>query len=249
MDRQADKKLSASQEDYLEAIWALTWKQGMARVSDIANHLDVSMPSVTGALKVLAKRDLVEYSPHKYVTLTDSGLELAENISARHDVLRRFLTDVLGLDEDIADRNACRIEHAVDETTSRKLTHFVEFILQHRRGKQWPQQFQEYCDTLEQVIQDEHADSAEAAPGPRKHKDSKTALTLADIKPGGKARIVSINSSAKTNHRLAVMGMTHDSVVSVVRIAPLGDLIEVKIRGYSLSLRKSQARGVNVEAM
>ena len=71
MDRTIGKKLSASQEDYLEAIWALIWTEGIARVGDIADRLDVSTPSVTGALKSLAKHKLVEYTPHKYVTLTD----------------------------------------------------------------------------------------------------------------------------------------------------------------------------------
>ncbi len=73
-------KLTASQEDYLEAIWALIWKEGFARVGDIAEWLGVSTPSVIGALKTLAKRDLVEYSPHKYVTLSDVGMELAEKM-------------------------------------------------------------------------------------------------------------------------------------------------------------------------
>ena len=77
----------------------------------------------------------------------------------------------------------------------------------------------------------------------------KTGTTLADVKPGRRARIARVKATAATNRRLAVMGMTRNEIVSVVRIAPLGDPIEIKVRGYSLSLRKDQARGIEVEEL
>ncbi len=234
-------KLTASQEDYLEAIWALIWKEGIARVGDIAEWLGVSTPSVIGALKTLAKRNLVEYSPHKYVTLSDLGMELAEKISARHEMLRKFLTNVLELDEKLADSNACRIEHAVDEVVSRRLGYFVEFISKSSQGKKWDEQFKAFCAQMQGTV----PPLSEAVDPETRRKA--IPMTLAEVKPGQDAKIVRINTTAATNRRLAVMGMTRDEVVSVVRIAPLGDPIEVKVRGYSLSLRKVQARGIEVE--
>lgn len=244
----SNKRPTASQEDYLEAIWALIWRDGVARVGDIAEWLGVSMSSVTGALKGLSQRRLVEYKPHKYVKLTDRGMELAEGISARHQMLRRFLTDVLGMKEELADRNACRIEHAVDDVVSQRLTWFVEFVSENPQGKQWVEQFSAYCAQMR----------AASGPGvtgtgvcetPIASGKERGTMTLADVKPGRRAKVIRVNVTAETNRRLAVMGVTRDEVLSVVRIAPLGDPIEVKVRGYSLSLRKGQARGIEVEEL
>ena len=86
--------MTASQKDYLEAIWTLIWKEGIARVRHIADRPGVSMPSVSGKLKTPAERELVEYSRLKYVPLSDGGMVLAKKISARHGMLRKFLTDM-----------------------------------------------------------------------------------------------------------------------------------------------------------
>ena len=248
MDAAADGKLTASQEDYLEAIWALIWEQGIARVRDIAGRLCVSMPSVTSALKVLAKRKLVEYSPHKYVTLSDRGLELAQGISARHDMLRKFLTEVLDMEEQLADGNACRIEHAVDEVVLQRLDFLARFMSDSQVRQKWLGQLRSSC-----AQQDAGEPACPTALGRATASDGvtgdKRVTTLADLEPGKQAVIIRTNATAATNQRLAVMGMTRNAVVTVVRIAPLGDPIEVKIRGYSLSLRKAQARGVEVEAL
>jgi DtxR family Mn-dependent transcriptional regulator len=104
------------------------------------------MPSVTTALKGLASRKLVNYDPYEAVTLTDRGREVAEEISGRHFALRRFLTDVLGLDSESADANACRMEHAVDDALLVRLTRFAEFI--HtcpRAGDSWIEEFATFC--------------------------------------------------------------------------------------------------------
>ena len=72
-------------------------------------------------------------------------------------------------------------------------------------------------------------------------------MTLAQISPGNKARIVRIRSTSATNRKLADMGVTRNTVVMVKRIAPLGDPIEIKVRGYSLAIRKADAEGIEVQ--
>jgi len=124
--RSATGKLTASQEDYLEAILVLLAERGAARVRDIARRLRVAMPSVTRSLRSLARRRLVNYTPYEQVTLTDRGRELAEGVLSQHRVLRRFLTDVLGLDVESAEANACRMEHAVDESVLRRIEDLQE---------------------------------------------------------------------------------------------------------------------------
>lgn len=132
------KKLTGSLEDYLEAILLLVRQGQVARVRDIAKRLGVGMPSVTAALKTLTKRGLVNYDPYQVVTLTDRGRQAAEGVRGRHQVLRRFLTEVLALDEPAAEANACRIEHAVDDRALGRLSEFVEFVQRCRRdGNDW----------------------------------------------------------------------------------------------------------------
>lgn len=139
------KKLTRSLEDYLETIFFLIRDGRVARVRDIARNLKVGMPSVTAALKSLSRRKLVNYDPYEFVTLTDRGRELAEEISRRHYVIRRFLTGVLGLEPEAAEANACRMEHAVDSVLMDRLQRFVEFVQRCPRcGSSWVESFEQF---------------------------------------------------------------------------------------------------------
>ena len=122
------KKLSSSLEDYLEAILDLTVNSAHAHVRDIAKRLGVGKPAVTAALKVLASRKLVNYAPYKPITLTKRGQAASEIVRRRHDILKDFMTSVLGLDEDSANSNACRVEHAIDSDFRKRLGMFAEYI-------------------------------------------------------------------------------------------------------------------------
>lgn len=140
------RTLTPSQEDYLEAILQLVRRQRVARVRDIAKRLEVGMPSVTSALKALSKRKLVNYDPYQVITLTGRGREAAEEVVRRHELLREFFTNVLGLDGEAAEANACRMEHAVDAALLNRLSRFVEFIqCCPRAGNDWVAQFLAFC--------------------------------------------------------------------------------------------------------
>jgi DtxR family Mn-dependent transcriptional regulator len=108
------RKLTSSKEDYLEAILSLIGEKGFARVRDIADHLGVGRSAVSNALHTLSRHELVVYEPYKLVTLTDKGSRAAQAVQQRHDVLKCFITDVLGMDADAADQAACCIEHNID---------------------------------------------------------------------------------------------------------------------------------------
>jgi DtxR family Mn-dependent transcriptional regulator len=116
--------LSASLEDYLEAILQLERKSRVARVSEIAKQLNVSRPSVTGALKNLAGRGLVLHARYGHVTLTEEGGRIARDVERRHIAIRDFLTDVLAIPVDKAEVTACRLEHVLEPDI---LAHFVAY--------------------------------------------------------------------------------------------------------------------------
>ena len=121
-------RLSPQMEDYLEAIYLLCREKGVARIKAIAGRLEVSNPSVVGAVKKLKDRNLVIQEPYGYVRLTNEGEEIAASISHTHEVLSNFLEQILGLDRETASLDACRIEHAVSPETVQRLRAAAEFI-------------------------------------------------------------------------------------------------------------------------
>jgi DtxR family Mn-dependent transcriptional regulator len=104
------EKLSASLEDYLEAIYHLTAGQGVARSKDIAEAMAVSRASVTGALRSLSEKELVNYKPYGYITLTKKGQRIARRVAHRHEILTRFFEGLLGAKASTAQAAACRAE-------------------------------------------------------------------------------------------------------------------------------------------
>jgi DtxR family Mn-dependent transcriptional regulator len=124
------KEFSSSLQDYLEAVLVLNRQGKVARVKDIASFLEVRPASVVGALKTLVREDLAIHERYGYVELTPEGRRVAERVLNRHEVLVEFLHEMLGVDYDIAVRDACRIEHHLSEQTLEKLTDFLE-----KRGK------------------------------------------------------------------------------------------------------------------
>jgi len=130
-------------EDYLEAIHSVILQKGYAKVKDIADILNVAPSSVTEMFKKLQKKDLIFYERYSGVTLTEKGKAVAIKTQQKHDTLVQFL-QIIGVSDDIANQDACRIEHVVDKETMKRLTKFVEFVQQTEQIPQWLQRFKEY---------------------------------------------------------------------------------------------------------
>ena len=138
--------LSASLEDYLEAIFNLGSESNIARSRDIAELLGVSPASVTGAMRVLKKRGLANYKPYDYVTLTEPGRAAAAEIARKHRILKSFFVNVLGVEADLAQQAACRAEHALGPGIITRLMSFIEFVTQSgKNGYNLAELFQEFC--------------------------------------------------------------------------------------------------------
>lgn len=129
-----DTTLSASLEDYLEAIYQVIAEQGGARAKDIADRLDVAASSVTNALGGLGDRKLIRHAPYDTITLTVRGQRVAERIVHRHEVLTSFFTDVLSVTPGAAEECACRMEHIVGDAILERLTAYIEYIHQSDNG-------------------------------------------------------------------------------------------------------------------
>lgn len=119
--------ITASQEDYLEAILFICRDKPAARPSDLARRLGVSRASVTGALQNLAAHGLVSYARYDVVGLTIEGRAIAEQVANRHETLKKFLVGILGITENDADAAACVMEHGVKPEVLERLAAFVQF--------------------------------------------------------------------------------------------------------------------------
>lgn len=126
------KPLSSSLEDYLEAIAELIAVDGHAHTKEIADKLNVKMPSVTGALRQLEQLGFIVYNAHYPVQLTAAGAEIAAKVLHRHNVLKSFFADIMGLSAARASETACHIEHVVDAETIRRFVLFSNAISTRR---------------------------------------------------------------------------------------------------------------------
>lgn len=113
--------LTPSYEDYIETIYDLALHSGGAvRSTDVADALGLSKASVARATKNLREQGYIEQEHYGSITLTEMGRSYGEHIMTRHRVLRAFLIDALGVDETIANDEACEMEHTVSEGTMKK---------------------------------------------------------------------------------------------------------------------------------
>lgn len=119
--------LSRKAEDYLEAIYVILKKKGYIRVNLIAKEMGVTAPSVCEMLMKLNEKGLVGYEKFGGVTLTKKGKEIAKAVKDRHDTIRRFLK-MINVPEEIAEKDACTIEHHLDPKTIIQLKKFVDSI-------------------------------------------------------------------------------------------------------------------------
>ncbi|PIE57047.1 MAG: DtxR family transcriptional regulator [Desulfobulbus propionicus] len=120
--------LSASSEDYLEAIYLVCQDKGAARSKDIMERLKVTGPSVTEALRMLSEKGLVNYAPYEAITLTKKGKVAAQKVLYRHVALRDFFIEVLGIDHDTADEGACKMEHVASSGIIERMIKYTEFL-------------------------------------------------------------------------------------------------------------------------
>lgn len=126
---QDNRKLTMASEDYLEAIYRLTGDsdgEASVRSVDVAEQLDVSKASVNKAVATLKEAGLVTQSRYGRVELTERGRAYASDVWRCHRMLRSFLMNDLGVEPETADREACRMEHALSQDTMRRWNAYLE---------------------------------------------------------------------------------------------------------------------------
>jgi DtxR family Mn-dependent transcriptional regulator len=120
--------LSSTLEDYLETIYRLEEEKRVARPRDISDRQGVARSTVTAALQSLSEKGLINYEPYELITLTAEGRQKARRLDSRHQVIRDFLENILGLEPERADETACGMEHAVERDVLERFTCFLAYM-------------------------------------------------------------------------------------------------------------------------
>jgi DtxR family Mn-dependent transcriptional regulator len=138
--------LTRNAEDYLETIYLIVKQKGYARPKDIVAMMNVKHPSATEMIKKLSTQNLVNYEKYGEVTLTPEGEEIAKKIRRRHEIFERFLR-IISVPSEIAQKDACILEHNLDSGTVKQLSKFVSFVEGHDAKPLFIERFEKYCKT------------------------------------------------------------------------------------------------------
>ncbi len=245
MNEKCDElNLTPALEDYLETIWTILQRQKVARVKEIAEAHDVRMASVTPALKRLSKLGLVEYSPRGLVDLTPDGERFARRIKARHDLLQRFFTDVLGVSEESAQADAHAIEHVITDESLDHMVRWFEYLercpTEHKRVMRQflhcnlvhPEQPKTSCRCATQVQ--------------RRQTIQQQTRYVSTMEPGESAQIAQIVSDPTTRRNLIDRGFFPAETITFVRIDLDGEPLWVRLGNEELKLSMLEAESIVV---
>ncbi|MDL2321780.1 metal-dependent transcriptional regulator [Desulfosarcina sp. OttesenSCG-928-B08] len=237
------KPLSSNMEDYLEAIYHIVSEKKAARAKDIARRLAVNSASVTGALRLLGEKGLINYAPYDVITLTPEGEIVARDIVRRHEILKDFFTKVLFVDEAEAEDSACKVEHAVSPLIIDRIVRFVEFIqFCPRGGEAWINGFHQFCAQGDAFAGCENAISQcldDMKKRQQQFQENKQEpVTLETLRSGQAARLVRVKGRGPLAKKLKSLNITPGSVIELEDVAGNDGHISIKVRGHHLSLRK-----------
>lgn len=233
--------LTGSLEDYLETIYELVRERKLARVKDIARARGVRAASVTPAMRRLAELGLIEYHQREYIDLTPAGEEEARRVYAKHQMLHRLLVEVLGMPKEQARSDACAMEHALSREGMNHLVRFFEYL--------------QVCPGSQQLLARFHRCSLvhpEAPPcemgcGSRSLATfTEGQMSVSNLRPGQSGRVTQVVGEGAVRQRMLDMGIIPNAQIEVERVAPSGDPIWIKLHGFQLSLRRSEAAAVQI---
>lgn len=241
-----DPAVTNSLEDYLETIFRLLRGSSVARVRDIADELGVTPASVSPAMKRLEAMGLVEYSRRSYIRLTAKGIEVARKTLARHNLLFRFLTEVLGSDPDRAERDACAMEHHLSDGSMERLAAFFEFLAA--------------CPELRSILESGFGKCLDGLSGSASRCSSSVCPLmehfedaevielpcLADITPGSSSTIARVRGGRNSRRRLIDLGFIQGAEVALDRPGNADLPCVLHLDGHRLEISFEEARNILV---
>lgn len=236
--------LTRSLEDYLETIYELVREHKYARVRDIAKARDVKAGSVSPAMRRLSDLGLIEYHQREYIGLTPDGEEEARRILSRHQILTRFLVDLLQLPEDVAREDACRMEHSLSDQAMDRLVRLFEFL------HVCPDAHADFLQRFHRcpVVQDDADECERDCDAPRRQASAAggAVCSLSELGAGQRAVVRQVNAHGDVRQRLLDKGVLPDARVRILAAPPGSAHVEIRLGGFDLTLDADEAAAVLV---
>jgi DtxR family Mn-dependent transcriptional regulator len=228
-------------EEYIEAIYDIAGKNGLAKTTEVAKRLHNAPASVTEVFGNLAENGLVRYEPYKGAALTEAGEEVALKIKRKHRLLEVFLSDILGINPEKVHDEACRMEHSLSDEVGNAMCRMLNAPARCPGGKLiYP------CDK-EIATCNECRDVAKAKDQVKSSQPRKV-VPLTDLQPCQKGTIALLRGDKKAIQRLSDLGLTPGTEVVLMRKTPLSGPIELCVRRTNLAVGHEIADNIFVKA-
>jgi DtxR family Mn-dependent transcriptional regulator len=212
-------------EQYLKIIYNLTEKGGAAKTTDMANALGVAPASVTQMLHKLDRDGYVRHEPYRGTVLRPKGRRIARRITRRHRLLERFLSDVVGVEEDLGHEQACKMEHALGKEAEETLCRMLSHPSHCPHGKRIPK--------------------CERTGGCRKCMGE--GLRLSDLEEGRRAIVSHLVSKDKDELcRILAMGFVPGAPLRIEKKIPMGGPIIVDLKGTRIAIARDIGEALHV---
>jgi len=244
-------QISNSLQDYLKIIFDLTKQKKFARIKDISKIKNVSMPSVTEAMRKLSKLGLIEYHAYEIIQLTEKGKGLAHYIFNIHHFLTRFLTDILNLKPEKAESEACKLEHSLDIETLERMVLLYQYLtscpkVDHSLVKDFKECLAscERKNKMPDICRDCFVKTRfphYVKQGTAKH------VLLKDMKPGEKGNIVMIGPHLEMRKNILKKGIFPGNEIEMIREDREIKSFIVNVDGYNTSVTSNEACIIEVE--
>lgn len=227
-------------DEYLETIYDIAGKGGVAKTTDISERLKVKPSSVTEALQRLARKRMVDYRPYRGVSLTDRGYRSTSRLKRKHRLIEVFLERVLHIRPRRIHEEACKIEHSLSDRIENTLCRTLRGPKQCPHGSDIPPCSINVGSCMECLSGNDAVLSGKSV---RK----KGLVPLTSLLPRQKSKIAFIRGGHGVVKRLADLGLTPQTAVLLIRAAPLGGPVEIRVRGSDIVIGRGIAERIFVE--
>lgn len=231
-----DQILTPSQEDYLKTIFEIISEKKVARVRDIAIIRNVKPGSVSPALRRLSDSGLIIYNQGEYITLTEEGKCIAIKTLTRHKLLYKFLAQVLQVNPEDAEKDACAMEHNLSNASVNKLTSFFEFLEMCPEGQNFLKQYLK-CPMTSGTMADSEFTCNE-------HSLINSYRKLSELESGETGTLFHIHSEKSEREHLINMGFLPGCKISVEKKHKGSSKITVKIDENTVEINFEDAEAI-----
>ena len=233
--------MSASTEEYLEALYSLAQDGKPAGTSEFSRKVNIAPASVTEMLKKLDETGYVKYEPYQGVTLTSKGFILAEKMARKHRLLERFLHDVLHIGNEKVHSEACAMEHVLSDDAERAMCQTLKAPSKCPDDNNIIPACNFGFTTCHECQLWGEGNFDEIT------RRKKNIVAVSTMKENQKGKVAFIRGDNKALRRLLDMGLTPGTESCVNHAAPMKGPVEIAVRGSKLALGDEIACNVFVE--